>query len=269
MDLSTQQIPLVQNPRIRCSHAAQVDPKMLRPNPSNPNRHPPKQIEAFINIITYTGWRRPITVSRQSNYVTKGHGALESALAAGWTIVPVDYQDYDDEAQELADIAADNFLQQMSEMDNVALSTMLLKLDENPDFNLTLTGMELPKIEQMMIDIPEWNARRTSAADDLSLSDYHDSAPPPNGPPEPSYASDSAPSGGPAEGQPHHEPSSSESPSCAPSSHVRMIQLFFNEETVAEFMTLVEFFQKQMNIDNMTDAVLEALRRGKNMEAPA
>ena len=86
-----------------CAHDAIVPLKDLRPNPKNPNQHPPEQIKLLASIIRATGWRAPITVSKRSGLVTKGHGRLMAAQLDDLTDAPVDYQDYASEAEELAD----------------------------------------------------------------------------------------------------------------------------------------------------------------------
>ena len=79
-----------------CAHDAIVPLKDLRPNPKNPNQHPPEQIKLLASIIRATGWRAPITVSKRSGLVTKGHGRLMAAQLDDLTDAPVDYQDYAD-----------------------------------------------------------------------------------------------------------------------------------------------------------------------------
>lgn len=249
-DVSPAEAGLIKNPAIRCAHAAQVDPKLLRPHPLNPNTHPPKQIEMFITIVGYQGWRRPITVSKLSGCITKGHGAHEAALAAGYTVVPVDYQDYENEDQELADIVADNQLQRMSEMNTGKLSQLLVQLDSGA-FNMELTGLDSVKIESMLSAMPGYRQEP-----DRGLAvDYDQPEPAHQG----QYASDTLASGGPASGEPYHE--GMPEPQRVAQSHVRMIQLFFNEQTVVEFMNLIEFFQQSLEIDNVTDTVLHVLRQ--------
>lgn len=246
---------LIKNPVIRCAHAAQVDPKMLRPHHLNPNRHPPKQIEMFITILGYQGWRRPITVSKRSGMITKGHGAHEAALAAGYTIVPVDYQDYENEDQELADIVADNQLQRMSEMDTGKLTELLVQLDSGA-FNMDLTGLDSIKVESMLSALPGY---RDSEPDQGLSVDYDQQPPSPANQQQAEYSRESIPSGGPAADQPYHD--NMPEPQRVAQSHVRMIQLFFNEQTVVEFMGIVEYFQQRLEIDNVTDTVLALLRQ--------
>ena len=91
-----------------CAHDAIVPLKEIQPNPKNPNQHPPEQIKLLASIIRATGWRAPITVSKRSGLVTKGHGRLMAAELEDLTEAPVDYQDYASEAEELADLTADN-----------------------------------------------------------------------------------------------------------------------------------------------------------------
>ena len=62
-----------------CAHDAIVPLKDLRPNPKNPNQHPPEQIKLLASIIRATGWRGPITVSKRSGYIVKGHGRMMAA----------------------------------------------------------------------------------------------------------------------------------------------------------------------------------------------
>ena len=101
-----------------CAHDAIVPLKDLRPNPKNPNQHPPEQIKLLASIIRATGWRAPITVSKRSGLVTKGHGRLMAAQLDDLTDAPVDYQDYASEAEELADLTADNRIAELATTDN-------------------------------------------------------------------------------------------------------------------------------------------------------
>lgn len=135
---------------IRCAYRELLSPNSLKPHPANPNEHGQDQIDLFVEILKYQGWRRPITVSIRSGYITKGHGALAAALAAGCDKVPVDYQDYVDEAQELADIVADNQLARMSQMNVGKLQKIVGQL-ETMSVNLELTGFTVQQIQPFMV----------------------------------------------------------------------------------------------------------------------
>lgn len=93
---------------IHCAHDKLVDITTLVPNPRNPNRHLDKQIELLAKIIQNQGWRAPITVSTRSGFIVRGHGRLRAAQKLGLAHVPVDRQDYATEAEEWADMIADN-----------------------------------------------------------------------------------------------------------------------------------------------------------------
>jgi hypothetical protein len=88
----------------------------LKPNPSNPNFHPQEQIEMLAAIIQ-NGWRAPITVSNRSGFIVRGHGRLLAAQHLGLKSAPVDWQDYKSEAEELADLLADNKIPELSVLD--------------------------------------------------------------------------------------------------------------------------------------------------------
>ena len=102
---------------VHCAHTTLIDPNGLKPNPVNPNRHSAHQIQLLASIIQDQGWRNPITVSKRSGLVVRGHGRLEAALLIGCETVPVDEQAYGSEAAELADLLADNRLAEPAELD--------------------------------------------------------------------------------------------------------------------------------------------------------
>lgn len=122
-----------------CAHDAIVAIEKLVPNPKNPNQHPDEQVKLLGRIIKATGWRQPITVSNRSGFIVKGHGRLLAARAAGLTEAPVDYQEYASEAEEYADLVADNRLAELSEMDNAMLADIFKGIDPD-EIPVELTG---------------------------------------------------------------------------------------------------------------------------------
>lgn len=87
-----------------CAFDAIVPLVELRPNPGNPNHHGTDQIKRLGAIMQATGWRNSITVSNLSGMIVKGHGRLLAAQYEGFTEAPVEYQDYESEAEEWADL---------------------------------------------------------------------------------------------------------------------------------------------------------------------
>jgi len=122
-----------------CAHDALVFCAELKPNQKNPNTHPASQIELLGKIIKEQGWRAPITVSNRSGLIVKGHGRLEAAFKAGIMKAPVDYQDYESEAAEHADMVADNRLAELAVIDDEKLTALLKELDSF-DFDMEMTG---------------------------------------------------------------------------------------------------------------------------------
>jgi hypothetical protein len=138
---------------VHCAHTRLVDPNTLKPNPVNPNRHSAHQIQLLASIIQDQGWRNPVTVSKRSGLIVRGHGRLEAALLLGCEVVPVDEQDYASEAAELADLLADNRLSELAELDEDDLRRVLKSIaDADPDFDIELTGFMDDEIRKLMED---------------------------------------------------------------------------------------------------------------------
>ena len=124
-----------------CRYDRAASPDDLRPHPKNPNTHPEKQVRALAKVIRGNGWRAPITVSRLSGYITRGHCRLLAARHIGATDVPVEYQDYASPAEELADLLADNIIPELAEIDKSSLKSALKDLDDI-DADMKLTGLD-------------------------------------------------------------------------------------------------------------------------------
>ena len=132
-----------------CVHDALVYVVELKPNPKNPNTHPASQIELLGKIIKEQGWRAPITVSKRSGLIVKGHGRLEAAFKAGISKAPVDFQDYESEAAEHADMVADNRLAELAVVDNSKLSELMKELNDF-DIDLEMTGFTTDEFDKIL-----------------------------------------------------------------------------------------------------------------------
>jgi DNA modification methylase len=131
--------------KINCSYTELVEVHKLIPNPKNPNVHPQKQIDRLAEIISFQGQRHPVIVSLRSGFVVVGHGRLAAIKKLGWEKVAVDYQDFENEAQEYAFVVADNAISEWATLD---LSLVNAELgDLGPDFNLDQLGIENFKLE--------------------------------------------------------------------------------------------------------------------------
>ena len=124
--------------KVYCAFDKMVKVNDLIPNPQNPNQHPEEQIELLASIIEQNGWRAPITVSKRSGMVVKGHGRLLAAKHLGLDEVPVDFQDYESDAMELADLMADNRIAELSYIDKRKLLNLFEEFDTGEvDFSLS------------------------------------------------------------------------------------------------------------------------------------
>lgn len=120
-------VPVSENKRdkVFCSFTKLVPISEIKEHPKNPNHHDREQIEILANVIKATGWRTPIGVSTRSGFIIRGHGRFAAAKALGLTQVPVDFQNYETESQELADLLADNKIADLGQIDFQGVSSIL------------------------------------------------------------------------------------------------------------------------------------------------
>lgn len=149
----------------------------LKPNPKNPNKHSPEQIERLVKLIRSYGWRHPIIVSNQSGFVVVGHGRLEAAQAMGLSKVPVHLQDFESEEMEYGFMVADNAIALWADLDLAAINASVPEL--GPDFDLDLLGIKdfvlEPADKEGLCDedeIPERVEAKTKTGDLYLLGDH-------------------------------------------------------------------------------------------------
>ena len=126
--------------KVHCAHDKLVDVSELKAHPKNRNDHPADQIVRLAKILEYQGWRYPVKVSKQSGFITSGHGRVLAAKHLGWKQVPVNFQEYENEEQEYADIVSDNSIASWSELDLSAINSDIVDL--GPDFDIDLLGIK-------------------------------------------------------------------------------------------------------------------------------
>ena len=143
---------------VHCSYDRITDIVDLIPNPRNPNTHPDKQVALLAKIIRQQGWRNPIVVSKRSGFITKGHGRLQAAQLLQVINVPVDFQEYKDEATEFADMVADNRIAEISEIDTTMLKDLLESMDDG-EFDMDLTGFDMEELESLITTLGAYSAK--------------------------------------------------------------------------------------------------------------
>ena len=148
-----------------CSFDKLVNPVEIIGNPRNPNQHPKEQIKLLAQIIQAQGWRAPITVSTRSGFVVRGHGRLAAALELSAESVPIDYQNYETEAEEWADLIADNRLAELAVINEETLTNLLAELaQESADIDVELTGYTAEQIAALIDRHTDSNAEAKAAA---------------------------------------------------------------------------------------------------------
>ncbi|XHR27626.1 MAG: site-specific DNA-methyltransferase [Chthoniobacteraceae bacterium] len=145
-----------------CAHERLVPTVELKPNPRNPNKHPDSQLELLAKNIKYFGWRHCITVSKRSGYIVAGHGRLQAAQKLGVELVPVDFQDFASDDEELAVLLADNRIAEIAETNEDELKSLLKELDGKID--LDLTGFDGDSLDDLLdrIETKEESAELTT-----------------------------------------------------------------------------------------------------------
>lgn len=160
-------------PEVRCTHTRMVPPESLTPHPKNPNEHGPDQLAVYKSIIEFQGWRKAIKVSKQTGLITAGHGAREVALMAGWPLVPVDFQEYESEEAELADLVADNMLPRLSKLNTTKVQLIVSDLAKIPQFDVKLTGIVGGKLGKITPSGGEAGSTTDSAGAGAPKQDEH------------------------------------------------------------------------------------------------
>ena len=158
----------------RCNYTRLEPIEKVIPNPRNPNTHPEGQIELLAKIIDFQGWRSPIVVSKSSGFIVRGHGRLLAAQRLNLKKVPIEVQVYDNEAQEWADMVADNRIAELAEMDRATLKDLIEELDTG-ELDLDLTGFDQDSLEELMSEfhVPDDN----EGIDEDGMSDTEQECP--------------------------------------------------------------------------------------------
>lgn len=133
---------------VYCAHDAVVAVDDVHPNPKNPNMHPDEQLRRLGTIIRNAGWRNPITVSTRSGLIVRGHGRLAAAHLEGLSEVPVDYQNYASDAEELADLIADNRIAELADPDMQKLAGLFEEIALT-DVPIDMTGYTLSEYSEI------------------------------------------------------------------------------------------------------------------------
>ena len=143
---------------VHCAFTRLADIAELIPNPRNPNKHGDRQIALLAKIIRHQGWRSPVVVSKRSGFVVSGHGRLEAAKLLQVEKVPVDFQDFDSDADEWAHLVADNRIAELAEIDDNVLNGLLAELQTTAT-DMDFTGFDADALaEALSLEAPKVDA---------------------------------------------------------------------------------------------------------------
>ncbi len=140
---------------VQCAYDKMVGVRDLMPHPKNPNRHPKSQIELLAKVIKRHGWRAPITISKLSGFMVRGHARHLAAELLKCTKVPADFQEYASEEEELEDLMADNQVQELSFLDNEQTAENLRFLKGFEGFDPEFSGFSTDDFESFISPEPK------------------------------------------------------------------------------------------------------------------
>lgn len=127
----------------------------LRPREGNPRTHSKKQLEQLGRSIAKFGFTNPVLIDDEDGIIA-GHGRIEAAKMLGITEVPAIRLSNMSEADVRAYVIADNKLAENAGWDRNLLRVEFQYLAELEfDFDLTVTGFDLPEIDVLIADGPE------------------------------------------------------------------------------------------------------------------
>jgi DNA modification methylase len=137
----------------------------LRPHPSNARTHSKRQIRQIANSIRKFGFNNPVLVD-DGQKIVAGHGRVEAAKLLGMETVPTCRLSHLSEADKRAYILADNKLAEKAGWDRELLAIELQGLIDL-DFEIELTGFELPEIELLLEEAREVKGASKSPEDQV------------------------------------------------------------------------------------------------------
>jgi len=127
----------------------------LRPWPGNPRLMPEAEMEKLRRSIQTFGFVEPLVVRRSDQLVIGGHQRLEAAKGLGLARVPVVYIEVMDAEAKALNLALNKI---QGSWDLPKLGALLDQLQSMPDFDLSLTGFDLPEIDGLLGELARQGA---------------------------------------------------------------------------------------------------------------
>ena len=131
------------------------DPRKLKPRPTNPRTHTPRQIKQIAASIQEFGFINPVLIDGADGIVA-GHARVEAAVSVGMTDVPTVRVDHLSPAQIRAYVIADNRLAEKAGWDRNLLALELQELSVEPNFDVTVTGFDTAEIDILISEASDF-----------------------------------------------------------------------------------------------------------------
>jgi len=125
----------------------------LKPNPRNARIHSRPDIRQIADSIRVFGFTNPVLIDAQGQIIA-GHGRVEAAKLLGMQTVPTIRLDRLSQDQIRAYVIADNKLAENAgwDKDILAIELQYLLTLDCADFDVTITGFEVPEIDVILED---------------------------------------------------------------------------------------------------------------------
>ena len=132
-----------------------IDINLLKPYSNNPRKLTQKAIEKVAQSLKEIGFRQPIVVDA-NNTIVVGHTRYQASRKLGYTTVPITKINNLTQEQINAYRIADNRTNEEAEWDDELLALEIKDL-EMKDFNLELTGMNKPELDELLFQEKQGN----------------------------------------------------------------------------------------------------------------
>ena len=209
----------------------------LIPDPENPRTHDGRNLEAIESSLREHGQVEPLLVQKSTKMVIAGNGRMMAMKRLGWEQCHVVMLDVDDTQARKLSIQL-NRTGELAGWDEATLTKHLQALGEMAEFEIEAMGFDSNELDQLV----------AAYGDDITALGME--PPPDNGVVKPPNAQGAEPAG-----------DGTTAPAPMPTSGVRMVQLFLNDETVEPFHMAVRKLAKAWGTDNVTDTVEQAVLR--------
>src|ERR1700757_2814705 len=137
----------------------------LRPYPNNARTHSKKQIRQIANSIAKFGFCNPVLID-DSKQIIAGHRRVEAAKLLDLDTGPTSRLSHLSDAEKRAYILADNKLAQKAGWDRELLAAELQGLIDL-DFEVELTGFEIPEIDNLLDEAREATEEAPAPEDEV------------------------------------------------------------------------------------------------------